>query len=64
MQFNGHFQLAAISALGIMFEMKEMEAICEGEFDGVFVPLLTAMGAYMGVGAVENAVKVRSPCYI
>lgn len=54
-----HLQLAAIEALGIMFEMKEMEAICEGEFDGVFVPLLTAMGAYMGVGSVENAVKPR-----
>ena len=54
-----HLQLAAIEALGIMFEMKEMEAICDGEFDGVFVPLLTAMGAYMGVGSVENAVKPR-----
>lgn len=54
-----HLQLAAIEALGVMFEMKEMEAICDGEFDGVFVPLLTAMGAYMGVGSVENAVKPR-----
>ena len=54
-----HLQLAAIEALGIMFGMKEMEAICEGEFDGVFVPLLTAMGAYMGVSSVENAVKPR-----
>ena len=49
-----HLQLAAVGALGVMFQMKEMEAICEGEFDGVFVPLLTAMGAYMGVGSVEN----------
>ena len=54
-----HLQLAAVGALGVMFEMKEMEANCEGEFDGVFVPLLTAMGAYMGVGSVENAVKPR-----
>ena len=54
-----HLQLAAVGALGVMFQMKEMEAICEGEFDGVFVPLLTAMGAYMGVGSVENAVKPR-----
>ena len=34
-----HLQLAAVGALGVMFQMKEMEAICEGEFDGVFVPL-------------------------
>ncbi len=49
-----HLPLAAIVALGTMFDMKEMEAICDGEFDSVVVPLLTAMGAYMGITEVES----------
>jgi hypothetical protein len=54
-----HAPLAAIIALGTMCEMKEMEAICDGEFDTVFVPLLTAMGAYMGIRAVQPVSRPR-----
>lgn len=41
-----HRPLAAILALSICFESKEMEAIVESEFADVFVPLLQAMAVY------------------
>lgn len=41
-----HRPLAAIVALSICFESKEMEAIVESEFADVFVPLLQAMAVY------------------
>lgn len=49
-----HEPLSAIVALGHMFEMREMESICEGEFAHIFVPLLTACSSFLGVSTSET----------
>ena len=62
-----HTGLAAILALGTMFEMKEMEAIMGTniDFSDVFVPILMAMSRYAGVSDYEELpITVKQSVYV
>ena len=47
-----HTGLAAIQALGIMFEKKEMVQVAVG-FSDIFVPLVMAMSRYCHIANVK-----------
>lgn len=49
-----HLPLASISALNSLFQMKEMELLCESEFPVIFVSLISALSCYVGVQSVEK----------
>eukprot|EP00094_Tigriopus_californicus_P000040 TCALIF_00040-PA protein Name:"Similar to CDC45 Cell division control protein 45 homolog (Homo sapiens)" AED:0.07 eAED:0.08 QI:0/0.16/0/0.85/1/1/7/0/2542 len=49
-----HLPLASISALNSLFQMKEMELLCESEFPVIFVSLISTLSCYVGVQSVEK----------